>query len=317
MLKISREDIYTISQNSNWSEVGVRTILNEKIYNSSADWKQFLRLFFISLGVVFSIAGIIFFFAYNWASLHKFVKIGLIEGLVIVATVVALLPKMNTLIKNLALTSAAMLVGVLFAVFGQVYQTGANAYDFFLGWTLFISLWVLVSNFAPLWLIYLTLINTTLILYAEQVAHDWSFIYITLLLFILNTSFLVFFIFLGKKISTITIPNWFTNIIALAAVFVATIGISIGIFGTHEALFWVLLLLTAIVFGLGVLYSLKTKTIFYISIIAFSLIVIISTLLMKLSDEYFMFLFVTLFIVASVTLVIKNLMDLQKKWSNG
>lgn len=317
MLKISREDIYTISQNSNWSEVGVRAILNEKIYNSSADWKQFLRLFFISLGVVFSIAGIIFFFAYNWASLHKFVKIGLIEGLVIVATVVALLPKMNTLIKNLALTSAAMLVGVLFAVFGQVYQTGANAYDFFLGWTLFISLWVLVSNFAPLWLIYLTLINTTLILYAEQVAHDWSFIYITLLLFILNTSFLVFFIFLGKKISTITIPNWFTNIIALAAVFVATIGISIGIFGTHEALFWVLLLLTAIVFGLGVLYSLKTKTIFYISIIAFSLIVIISTLLMKLSDEYFMFLFVTLFIVASVTLVIKNLMDLQKKWSNG
>ncbi|SNR41944.1 Predicted membrane protein [Lutibacter agarilyticus] len=316
MSKITREDIYTISQNSNWSEVGVRTVLNEKIYNSSADWKQFLKLLFISLGVAFSIAGIIFFFAYNWASLHKFVKIGLIEGLVIVATLVALLPKVNKLVKNLALTSAAMLVGVLFAVFGQIYQTGANAYDFFLGWTLFITLWVLISNFAPLWLIYLTLINTTLILYAEQVAHDWSFVYITLLLFILNTLFLVFFVFLGRKISTITIPNWFTNIIALAAVFITTIGISVGIFSANEVSFWVLLLLTAIVFGLAVLYSLKIKSIFYISIIAFSLIVIISAFLTNLTDEYFMFLFVTLFIVASVTLVIKNLMDLQKKWSN-
>lgn len=317
MAKISRDDIYIISQNSNWSEVGVRTVLNEKIYNSSADWKQFLKLLFMSLGVVFSIAGIIFFFAYNWASLHKFVKIGLIEGLVIVATLVALLPKVNKLVKNLALTSAAMLVGVLFAVFGQIYQTGANAYDFFLGWTLFITLWVLISNFAPLWLIYLILINTTLILYAEQVAYDWSFVYITLLLFIINTLFLVFFVFLGKKISTITIPNWFTNIIALAAVFITTIGISVGIFSANEVSFWVLLLLTAIVFGLAVLYSLKIKSIFYISIIAFSLIVIISAFLTNLTDEYFMFLFVTLFIVASVTLVIKNLMDLQKKWSNG
>ncbi len=317
MSKMSREDIYIISQNSNWSEVGVNTILNEQVYNSEANWKQFLRLLFMSLGVVFSIAGIIFFFAYNWALLHNFVKIGLIEGLVIVATVVAILPKISKLIKNLALTSAAMLVGVLFAVFGQIYQTGANAYDFFLGWTLFITLWVLISNFAPLWLIYLTLINTTLILYAEQVAHDWSFVYITLLLFILNTLFLVFFIFLGKKISTITIPNWFTNIIALAAVFITTIGISVGIFSANEGSFWVLLLLTAIVFGLGVLYSLKIKSIFYISIIAFSLIVIISAFLTNLTDEYFMFLFVTLFIVASVTLVIKNLMDLQKKWRNG
>jgi uncharacterized membrane protein len=317
MSKISRDDIYIISQNSNWSKEGVSTILNKIVYNSSADWKQFLRLFFMSLGVVFSIAGIIFFFAYNWASLHKFVKIGLIEGLVIIATLVALLPNLNKLIKNLALTSAAMLVGVLFAVFGQIYQTGANAYDFFLGWTLFITLWVLISNFAPLWLIYLTLINTTLILYAQQVAHDWSFAYITLLLFILNTSFLIFFIFLGKKISNISIPNWFTNIIALAAVFVTTIGISTGIFNSYESSFAVLILSTIIVFGLGVVYSLKVKSVFYISIIAFSLIVIISALLMKLSNEYFMFLFVTLFIIASVTLVIKNLIDLQKKWSNG
>lgn len=317
MSKISREDIYIISQNSNWSANGIRAVLNKEVYNSSENWKQFLKLLFISLGVVFSIAGIIFFFAYNWASLHKFIKIGLIEGLVIIATILAIVPKLNKLIKNLALTSAAMLVGVLFAVFGQIYQTGANAYDFFLGWTLFITIWVVISNFAPLWFIYLTLINTTLILYAEQVAQDWSFVYITLLLFILNTSFLVFFIFLAKKLNAIAVPTWFINSIALATVFIATIGVSVGIFGTHEVSFWLLVLATIIVYGLGVLHSLKSKSVFYISIIAFSLIVITTTLLIKIFNDDAAFLIVTLFIITSVTLVIKYLVDLQKKWRNG
>lgn len=316
MPKISREDIYSISQNSNWSKRGVQNFLNNEVYNSAEVWKKFLQLFFISLGVGFLITGIIFFFAYNWSSLHKFVKIGLIVGLIISATIIAILPKLNELIKKLALTSAAMLVGVLFAVFGQIYQTGANAYDFFLGWTLFISIWVFISNFAPLWLLYVLLINTTFSLYADQVANDWSVLYILLLLLVLNTSFLLFFIFIKKKTYNIKIPVWFTNIIALATVFVATIGVVNGVFSTYEISFMIILLITSVLFGLGVMYSLTVKSIFYISIIAFSLIVIISALLMKLSDEYVMFFIITLFIIASVTVVIKILMDLQKKWSH-
>jgi len=108
------------------------------------------------------------------------------EGLVIVTTVLVLLLKINTNIRNIILTGASVLVGVLFAVYGQIYQTGANAYDFFLVWTIFITFWVAVSNFAPLWLLYMVLTNTTLILYSQQVAKDWSDIFILILLFIFN-----------------------------------------------------------------------------------------------------------------------------------
>lgn len=316
MEKIKRDDIYIISQNSNWSKSGIQRILKHKIYSTPSAWKQFLRLFFLSLGVGFTIAGIIFFFAYNWADLHKFVKLGLIEGLIIIATLLVLYAKFNKLIKNLALTSASVLVGVLIAVFGQIYQTGANAYDFFLGWTLFITLWVVISNFAPLWLIYLALINTTLILYAQQVAYDWSAIFVTTILLMVNSLFLIFFIFGFKKLTNIDFPKWFFYVIALAAVFAATIGIVIGIFDTYEGSFLMLLMLTSSLYVAGVWYSLQIKTAFYIAIIAFSLVVIISSIIIKFLEYDMAYLLVTLFIIGSVTYSIKILMDLQKKWAN-
>lgn len=316
MTKIEREDIQIITRHSNWSEKSIDNILKKNIYSDKESWHKFLRLFFISLGVGFTTAGIIFFFAYNWADLHKFVKIGLIEGLIIISTLIILFSKISLDIKNILLTGASILVGVLFAVFGQIYQTGANAYDFFLGWTMFITIWVLISNFAPLWLVFITLINTTLILYSQQVAHDWSEVFLFTLLFIINVLFLTTSLF-GKKInSEIKSPIWFSNLIALASVSFGTIGIVFGIFDENQTSFFVLIIITSILYGIGIKYGLKLKRGFYLSTISFSIIVIISAFLIKLSDDAGMFFFISLFVIGSVTFVIKNLIDLQKKWIN-
>ena len=113
-------------------------------------WQKFFRLFFISLGVGFTVSGIVFFFAYNWADLNKFIKIGLIEALIITTISLVLFLRININTRNIILTGASVLVGVLFAVFGQIYQTGANAYDFFLVWTIFVTLWVVGNYSAPL-----------------------------------------------------------------------------------------------------------------------------------------------------------------------
>ncbi|MDR3340346.1 MAG: DUF2157 domain-containing protein [Candidatus Symbiothrix sp.] len=316
MKSIQQEDIHIISRHSNQTEQGINKALKEIIYNDRDAWQKFLRLFFISLGIGFTVSGIVFFFAYNWADLHKFFKIGLAEGLIIVTTSLVLLPKINTNIRKIILTGAGVLVGVLFAVFGQIYQTGANAYDFFLVWTVFITLWVLVSNFAPLWLFYLILINTTLILYSQQVANDWSEVFVFTLLFILNTVVLIVAILLSKHKQLVNVPNWFLNTVALASISYATIGIIIGIFFKYQFAFPVLIIITAILFGLGIWQGLKTKSRFYLSVIPFSLIIIISALLVKISDGEMMLLLVSLFIVVSVTLVIKGLIEIQKKWTN-
>jgi len=151
---MDRNDIHIISRHSNCTEKGIDKVLREEVYSDSKSWKGFVNLLFISLGVGFTVSGIIFFFAYNWTDLHKFAKMGLIEGLIILTTSVVLFSKLNLKVKNILLTGTSVLVGVLIAVFGQIYQTGANAYDFFLGWTLFISLWVVISNYPPLWLVF-------------------------------------------------------------------------------------------------------------------------------------------------------------------
>lgn len=316
MEKMEREDIQIIARHSNWSEKSIDNILKKNIYSDKESWQRFLRLFFISLGIGFTTAGIIFFFAYNWVDLHKFIKMGLIEGLIIVSTLVILLSKISLDVKNILLTGTSILVGVLFAVFGQIYQTGANAYDFFLGWTMFITIWVFVSNYAPLWFVFITLINTTLILYSQQVAQDWSEVFVFTLLFIINILLLTIFLN-GKKINKeIEVPIWFSNLIALASVSFSTIGIVFGIFDNNQKSFFVLIIITSILYGIGIKYGLKTKSSFYLSIIPFSIIIIVSAFLIKLSDDAGTFFLISLFVIVSVTLVIKNLINLQKKWIN-
>lgn len=318
MKNIRREDIYIISRHSSLTEQGIDSALKENVYNDKVAWQKFFRLFFITLGIGFTVSGIIFFFAYNWADLHRFAKTGLTEGLIIATTILVLLPKINSNVRNIILTGSAILVGVLFAVFGQIYQTGANAYDLFLAWTVFVTLWVIVSNFAPLWLLYLVLINTSFILYSQQVAKGWSAVLVFTLLFTINITILIVATLLSKNKKTIHVPNWFLNIVALGATSFATIGIIIGIFDEYQVTFPILILLTVIVFALGIWRGLKAKSGFYLAVIPLNLIVIVSALLIKISVEeiMFMFLFVSLFIIASVTLVIKNLIDIQKKWAN-
>ncbi|WP_051947197.1 DUF2157 domain-containing protein [Muricauda sp. MAR_2010_75] len=314
MPKIDRQDIQILCNHSNWSETGVQSTLEENIYNDVPSWQRFLQLLLLALGVSFTAAGIVFFFAYNWADLHKYVKLGLIEFLVVLLILVALFAKTKPLIRKMLLLAASILVGVLYAVFGQVYQTGADAYDFFLGWTLFITVWVLFSNFAPLWTLFVALLNTVLFLYAEQAAYEWSEMFVYTLLFSMNGLLLLAFLGLPKIFKLKSFPSWFVQLIALATVAYSTIGVSSGIFNEPEPSFKALLGVAVLFYGIGIWYGLKTKSLFYLSIIPFSVIIILSAAMINFSEEASMLFAIGIFIVTSITLLIKILLNYQKKW---
>ena len=316
MNQLEQQDIHIIARNSNLSEETIDVILKENIYNSKENWEKFLQLFFISLGIGFTISGIIFFFAYNWDELHKFVKIALTEGLLFVSTLLIFLPRINLTVKKIFLTGSSILVGVLFAVFGQIYQTGANAYDFFLAWTVFIGIWTLISNFAPLWLIFLLLINTTFTFYVEQVGVNWSIIQIYGSLYLINSTFCLLFISLSKLKKISFAPNWFLNILSLVSIFFSTTTIILGIFDSFEFMFLLVLVASIFLYSYGIWIGNKEKNSFYLSIIPFSVIIICSALLIKISDDEVMFLMVGIFIVSSISLVIGNLLMMHKKKKN-
>src|SRR5436190_1504561 len=52
-------------------------------------WRRFLATVFLWLGLLQVLAGVIFFFAYNWARLHRFAKLGMLLGAVIAAALAA------------------------------------------------------------------------------------------------------------------------------------------------------------------------------------------------------------------------------------
>jgi uncharacterized membrane protein len=293
------------------------------VNNNKEAWQKFIRLSFISLGVGFTVSGIIFFFAYNWNDLHKFAKIGIVEILLVASTALVIYPKLNGTVKNIILTGSAALAGALFAVFGQVYQTGANAYDLFFIWTLSVTLWAIVANFTPLWLIYLALINTTFILYAQQVANDWSWIFVYAVLFIFNTCALIAFVVLPRYNDKIKAPVWFTNTIAFSSVVYATIGMISWIAGWGEESsysLWLISLSVIAFYALGIKYGLQTKRLFYLSIIPASVIVMIVTMLIQSIDnlgEEAGFLFISLFIIMSVTALVAGLIHIQRQWNNN
>src|SRR5690606_9455064 len=272
----------------------------------------FLKYALLALGIGFFAAGVIFFFAYNWDELDKFSKLGLVQMIVIVVCVIALLPKLTPNTRKILLTGASLLVGVMFSVFGQIYQTGADAYDFFLAWTLFIGIWVLISNFPPLWILFLGLVNTTFILYTTQVTRHWDEGLNFTILFVLNLIPLVASHLINHSWKGVSIPTYFTNIVALAALTFATIGNLVYIFAS-KADFPYLPLLTIAFYGLGIGYGIKQRSIFYLSAIPLSLIIILTCLSLEISNSKDSYLFVSLFIIASISLVVYNLIRMLKK----
>ena len=152
-------------------------------------WRQFIDTLLLLLGTTLVLAGIIFFFAYNWAEINHLIKFGLIELGILIMALFSSWYGLPRPIDQLALFAAAILVGVLLAVVGQSYQTGADAFELFLTWAILITPWVLIGQFAPLWLLLLLLCNLGLSLYWEQVMSYEDFFYSTklyLLLFALN-----------------------------------------------------------------------------------------------------------------------------------
>ncbi len=154
-------------------------------------WRRFIRQTLLILGTLLVVSGIVYFFAYNWAELGRFTKFGLIQTGILSAAIGAWNRGLDRLSGRMLVTAAAILTGTLLAVYGQTYQTGADAHELLVGWALLITPWVLWARFAPLQLFYLCLWNVALGLWWTQVYRE-SFEddvgELSLLLFVVNAA---------------------------------------------------------------------------------------------------------------------------------
>ncbi|MBC7566580.1 MAG: DUF2157 domain-containing protein [Pedobacter sp.] len=295
----------------------IKLFADKGSYANKSQWAKIIDYALLGIGVAFLLAGTIFFFAYNWANMHRFTKLGIIETLIILGTGSVFALRSKSTIQNILLTTVSILVGLLFSVFGQIYQTGADAYDFFLGWSIFITLWAIISKFPPLWIIFYTLVNITIILYSQQVAENWSVTFTCILLFIVGISTILVLNLCQQFFGTV-VPDWVLKIFALTTAFFITVGLIVGL--NRPGLEWFIgLSFCLITYCCAVFFAIKSRLLYLLCIVALSTIGICSALLLKTlsMEETSSFLFVSLFIIFSITLLTSKLITLQNDWSRN
>ncbi|MGI2158880.1 DUF2157 domain-containing protein [Shewanella baltica] len=170
----------------------------------ASSWRGLIANLLLWFGALSFASGVIFFFAYNWQSLGRFAKFGLIEVAILLAigAFAWLYYRANSLsaashslrhnhshsnhsnqcndsrfgatTANGVLLAASVLVGGLLALVGQTYQTGADPWQLFALWALVILPFAWVAGFDGLWLLLVGLINLSIGIFLDSFSHLWG-----------------------------------------------------------------------------------------------------------------------------------------------
>jgi uncharacterized membrane protein len=318
--RINKEMLYSLYECSSLEKKQFEKLVEEYSCTKLSYWKKFAEYFFLTLGSGFFLSGITFFFAYNWNNIPGFWKFGIILFLLIVLIVISISKKIKILVQKMSLFGASVLVGVLLAVFGQEYQTGANAYDLFLVWTIAVFSWTAVSQFTPQWLFWSILSNITLILYFNQVISGSNIAYLFVGLLLLNIFVFIIPYMLGKMQNYIP-HSYYRSLMVFVCNFLSVIGVAIWLFSEtgnkDKQISEITLLLISIIWIVGSFYaSLKIKNILMFSYFALTVVSIVLMLLYKvLGDSEISFLIYTLYVLSGTYALIKIISHRQRKWS--
>ena len=155
-----------------WAEQGrippdrLREAMQEGGAIPTADqWRSFLDRLFLFMGAVLLGAGVIFFFAFNWQAMGRFAKFALVEAPVLISLLFVWRIGLDRIGGKAALLAGALVVGAMFALIGQTYQTGADTWELFAVWAAAILPWALVARFPALWIFWLLIANMAVTLY--------------------------------------------------------------------------------------------------------------------------------------------------------
>jgi uncharacterized membrane protein len=131
----------------------------------AAQSRAFVERALLWLGAVLVAAAMAYFVAANWQALGRYGKFALAEAALVLAVALAWWRGLDDLAGRAALFAAAILTGVLLALVGQVYQTGADTFELFATWAIFIVPWAMVGRQPALWMLVVWLADIAIVFY--------------------------------------------------------------------------------------------------------------------------------------------------------
>jgi len=283
-------------------------------------WDWFLDILLLIMGAGALVSGIFFFFAFNWARMHRYIKFGILDAAILIAVGVAFWQGLERLPGKIALGAAGLLVGGLLAVYGQVYQTGADSYQLFLYWALIIAGWVLISKFTPMWVGWILLLNISLVTFWLQIVGDIDNRFY-LLMFVLNGSAVIIWE-LGRGYGIDWLQSvWAPRVLFVPAFAVLLVPTMILIFSSTfrrdddpllYVLFGLFIALSALVLYA---YSQRRIDLFMLTVCAFGLIIAFNAWVAEILEwGTTTFLFLSALFIGQAALIVRWLRQVSISW---
>ncbi len=138
-----------------------------EIFRNKDFWNSWAIKALFGLGIGQILAGIIFFFAHNWFGLADEMKFSIVGGGILFSGLAWVVLKLDNPVAQAFGISATVLVGVMFAVFGQVYQTPALLHTPFVLWAVLTLPFAAVSRNVAHWTVWIIIALVALFAYAE------------------------------------------------------------------------------------------------------------------------------------------------------
>lgn len=139
------------------------------LISQSKNWGAWASRLLLIIGTTLILSGIICFFAFNWVKISPFMKLTSIQVALFGCISGSYFYGLQHSLGKMLLLSASVLIGVFLAVFGQIYQTGADAYTLFMMWAALMLPFVLISEFAAQWALWIVVCNIFLATYLPQI----------------------------------------------------------------------------------------------------------------------------------------------------
>lgn len=155
-----------------WTEQGLltpeqlnRALAPERPQPAARHWLLALDRVLAFYGCLLLALGVIFFFAFNWEQLHRFIKLGLAMAALSGFAGAALVVARGSVVYRAALFGASLATGGLLALIGQTYQTGADIWQLFAVWAVLSLPWALLSRSVACWALFWGIANLALLRY--------------------------------------------------------------------------------------------------------------------------------------------------------
>lgn len=245
------------------------------------DWLRMARQVLAWSGVLLLAAGVIFFFAYNWADLPRFAKLDLAIAALTGAVGVAVCCRIGSIAWRAAVSAAILCCGALLALIGQIYQTGADVWTLFASWAALSLPLALLSRSSAGWTLWWLVANAALGFGMES-PWFWLFMHYSLQtnLFVLSGFNLLILVLLeGSYQRLLVVPRRYVlRLAALAGVLPLTLGACIGWwwtdeFGSMEPVF----------FGCAALliwfYSCRRRDLFILAIACYAIVAVLTSVI--------------------------------------